>query len=352
MIRFRLSEIAAAIGATIEGEGDPVITGAAGIKEAAPGQITFLANPRYRSFAADSLAAAIIVGPDYVSEGPLLLVRAADPYVAYIKVLRMFGADRPERIPGIHPTAVVEAGSRLGSDVSIGAHVVVETGAAIGNRVTLMPGVFVGRDTTIGDDSFVYPNVTIRERCTIGRKVVVHPGTVIGSDGFGHARDGACFLKVPQLGTVVIEDDVEIGANVTIDRATTGVTHIATGVRIDNLVQIAHNVTIGEHSIICAQVGISGSTEIGRRVTLAGQAGLAGHIRIGEGAMVGGQAGVTKSVQPGARVSGYPATEHDQALRIQAHTRKLPELTHAVKELKLKLAELERELEKAREQVL
>jgi UDP-3-O-[3-hydroxymyristoyl] glucosamine N-acyltransferase len=349
---FRLSEIAATIGAILEGEGDPEITGVAGIREALPGQITFLANPRYRSYAPETRASAMIVSADYIPEGSCRLLRADDPYMAYLKVLRLFGADRPRVAPGIHPTAVIGEDVRMGAHVSIGAHAVIEAGATLGDRVTLMPGLFIGSGVTIGDDTFMYPNVTIRENCRIGRNVTIHSGAVIGSDGFGYAREGETLRKIPQLGTVIVEDDVEIGANVTIDRATTGATHIGAGVRIDNLVQIAHNVTIGENSVICAQVGISGSTEIGRNVTLAGQAGVVGHIKIGEGAQVGAQAGVTKSEPAGVRVSGYPATEHDQALRIQAHTRKLPELTQAVKDLRQKLAELERELEKAREQVL
>lgn len=352
MISLRLSEIAALTGSTVEGKGDPEITGAAGIREAVPGQITFLANPRYRSYAADTQASALIVSHDYIAENGCLLLRAADPYLVFLRILRLFGADRPARDPGVHPTAVIEAGVSLGAAVSIGAGVVVEAGASIGDRATLMPGVFVGRNAAIGDDTFVYPNVTVRENCRLGRGVIVHPGAVIGSDGFGYVRDGDLHHKIPQLGTVVVEDNVEIGANVTIDRATTGITRIKSGVRIDNLVQIAHNVVIGENSVICAQVGVSGSTEIGKSVTMAGQAGLAGHIQIGDRAIIGGRAGVTKSIPAGSRVSGYPAVDHEQDLRVQAHTRRLPELAATIKELKNRLAELERELEKAREQVL
>jgi UDP-3-O-[3-hydroxymyristoyl] glucosamine N-acyltransferase len=236
--------------------------------------------------------------------------------------------------------------------VTLEAHVVVESGARIGRGAVLMPGVFVGACAELGEETFLYPGVVIREGCRLGRRVVVHANSVIGADGFGYVRDAHRHLKVPQVGTVEIGDDVEIGANVTIDRATTGVTRIGEGVKIDNLVQIAHNVTIGDHTIVCAQVGISGSTEIGRDVTLAGQAGVTGHIKIGDRVMVGGQAGVTKSVPADARVSGYPAAEHEQALRLQAHTRRLPELSQLVRELRARLDLVERELEKEREKVL
>ena len=246
----------------------------------------------------------------------------------------------------IDPTATIGAGA------SIGPHVAVGAGARLGERVTLMSGVHVGAGTEIGDDGFLYPNVVVREEVRIGRRVRIHPGAVIGADGFGYVKADGVQLKVPQLGTVHIEDDVEIGANTTIDRATTGVTRIECGVKIDNLVQIAHNVSIGANSVVCAQVGISGSARVGSDVTLGGQAGISGHIRIGDRVQVGGQAGVTKSVPDDVRVSGYPAADHEQALRIQAHTRRLPELVREIRELTARLNRLEKELDKEREQVL
>jgi UDP-3-O-[3-hydroxymyristoyl] glucosamine N-acyltransferase len=350
--RFRLSEIAQRIEAVIEGPGDPEIVGVSGIREAGEGHITFLAHPRYMIYAASTRAAAIIVSKSYSGGTGRPLLRTEDPYLGFLKVLKLFGSDRPATKPGVDPTAILRPGVRLGRDVAIGPHVVVEENAVLGDRVVLMAGTFVGQDAVLGDDTFVYPNAVIRERCRLGRRVMLHPGSVVGSDGFGYVRNGETHHKIPQVGIVVIEDDVEIGANVTIDRATTGATHIKAGAKIDNLVQIAHNVVIEENALLCAQVGISGSTEVGRNVVLGGQAGLVGHIKIGDDAMVGAQAGVTKSVPAHTRVSGYPATEHDQALRIQAHTRKLPELTQAIKDLKARIEQLEKELEREKARVL
>jgi UDP-3-O-[3-hydroxymyristoyl] glucosamine N-acyltransferase len=351
---FRTSAIAAAIGGQLEGPDDPVITGVAGIREAETGQIAFLAHPRYAIYVATTKAQALIVGPDHQpSNGPgPVLVRVADPYVGFLKTLHLFGGERPRPATGIHASAVIDPAAAVGPEASIGPHVVVEAGARIGARATLMAGVYVGADSVLGDDVTVYPNVVIRESVTIGSRVIIHPGAVIGADGFGYVKAGGVQLKVPQLGTVAIADDVEIGANATIDRATTGTTHVEAGVKIDNLVQIAHNVTIGANSIVCAQVGVSGSTRVGADVTLAGQAGLTGHIRIGDRAMVGAQAGVTKSVPDDARVSGYPATDHDQALKVQAHTRKLPDLVREIRELSARLVRLEKALAAEREKVL
>ncbi len=351
MPKIRLSEIVALIGGTITGSEDPEITGVSGIREAGPGHLTFLAHPRYSAYMESTRATAVIVPEGHGGGDGPLLVRAADPYSAFLKAIRLFGQDRPECAPGIHPSAIVDPAAKLGQDVSIGAAAVVEAGVVLEDRVVIMAGVFVGRDAVIGEDTFIYPNVTIREKCRLGRRVIVHPGAVIGSDGFGFVSDGGSRQKVPQVGIVEVLDDVEIGANTTIDRATTGVTRIGKGVKIDNLVQVGHNVVIGENSVVCAQVGISGSTEVGRDVTLAGQAGLVGHIRIGDGTLIGAQAGVTKSIPARVRVSGYPAAEHESALKVQALTRKLPELFQIVRDLRARIDELEKELEKAREKV-
>ncbi|HEX7878007.1 MAG TPA: UDP-3-O-(3-hydroxymyristoyl)glucosamine N-acyltransferase [Candidatus Eisenbacteria bacterium] len=354
MPSFLTSAIAKAIGGQLDGTVDPLITGVAGIREAGPGEIAFLAHPRYASYVSSTRAHALIVGHDHErgqGEGPVL-IRVTDPYVGFLQTLHLFGGQRPRPAAGIHPTAVVDAGASMGAGASIGPNVVVESGATLGERVTLMAGVYVGADCRLGDDVTVYPNVVLRDAITIGNRVIIHPGAVIGADGFGYVKAGGVQLKVPQLGTVRVDDDVEIGANATIDRATTGVTHIGAGVKIDNLVQIAHNVTIGPHSIVCAQVGVSGSTHIGGDVTLGGQAGVGGHLKIGDRSMIGGQAGVTKSVPDDARVSGYPASDHEQALRVQAHTRRLPELVREIRALTARLGELERELEKERERVL
>jgi len=351
---FLTSAIAQAIGGQLDGTVDPLITGVAGIREAGPGEIAFLAHPRYASYVATTRAHALIVGHDHErgdADGPVL-IRVADPYVGFLQTLHLFGSQRPKPAPGIHPSAIVDPGATVGAGASIGPNVVIEAGAKLGQHVALMAGVYVGADAELGDDVTVYPNVVIRDSVTIGDRVIIHPGAVIGADGFGYVKAGGVQLKVPQLGTVTVEDDVEIGANTTIDRATTGVTRIGAGVKIDNLVQIAHNVTIGANSIVCAQVGVSGSTDIGADVTLGGQAGVGGHLKIGDRSMIGGQAGVTKSVSDDARVSGYPAADHEQALRVQAHTRRLPELVREIRALTARLNRLERELAKEPEKVL
>jgi UDP-3-O-[3-hydroxymyristoyl] glucosamine N-acyltransferase len=241
----------------------------------------------------------------------------------------------------VHPTAVIAPDARLGREVSIGPHVVVESGAEIGDEAVLMANAYVGPGARLGRESWLYPNVVVREECVLGERVVVHPGTVIGADGFGYVKDGGTYHKVPQVGTVVIGDDVEIGANACVDRATTGTTTVGSGTKIDNLVQIAHNVTLGENVIVVAQVGISGSTRVERGATLAGQAGIVGHITIGEGAMVGSQAGVTKSVPPHTQVSGYPAQPHALARRIHALTMRLPQLVERLQDLEKRLRALE-----------
>ncbi|MFH1755261.1 MAG: UDP-3-O-(3-hydroxymyristoyl)glucosamine N-acyltransferase, partial [Candidatus Latescibacterota bacterium] len=261
----------------------------------------------------------------------------------FLQILTLFAEDVSTRYArGIHESAIIHPEAKLGAHVSIGPHCVVEKGAQIGNQVTMIFAAYVGEDVVIGDDCLLYPQVTVRERCSIGDRVILHPGVVIGADGFGFAKNGSTNQKVPQIGRVIIEDDVEIGANSTVDRATTGITRICRGCKIDNLVQIAHNVVVGENSIIAAQVGISGSTELGRNVILAGQAGLVGHITIGDNAMVGAQGGVTKSIPPGMKVSGYPAREHSLAKRIYAHSAKLPNIYERLKKLEKKVEELEK----------
>jgi UDP-3-O-[3-hydroxymyristoyl] glucosamine N-acyltransferase len=340
-MEFKAGDIAGRIGATVTGDPERTVTGVAAVQDAAPGDLTFCAKPRYHPQVAATRAAAVIVGEDYAGTSPAVLLRVADPYRAFLSLLPLFVSEVPERPRGVHPTALVESGARLGQDVSVGALCVVEADAEIGDGVTLAPGVFVGEGARIGPGCYLYPNVTVRERVVLGNHVIVHSGTVLGSDGFGYVSDASGHHKVPQVGTVVVEDDVEIGANVAVDRGTLGETRIGRGAKIDNLVHIAHNVTVGENTLVVAQVGISGSTQVGKDVTLAGQAGLVGHIRIGDGAMVGAQAGVTKDVPAHSRVSGYPAMEHDRARRLNALVRRLPELIAEVKRLEARLAALE-----------
>jgi UDP-3-O-[3-hydroxymyristoyl] glucosamine N-acyltransferase len=338
---YKLRELAALVGGRLEGEGEVEIRGVAGIREAGPGEITFVANPRYEEFIATTRASAIIGGPGL--NAATALIRCENPYFAYLQVLNLFAGDAAGRYPrGVHASALVDPGARLGPAVAIGPFCQVSRGAVIGEGTTLVGGVFVGEDVEIGLGCLIYSGVTIREGTRMGDRVILQPGVVIGSDGFGYALDGSTHHKVPQVGRVVIEDDVEIGANTCVDRATTGETRIGRGTKIDNLVQIAHNVVVGPNTVIAAQAGISGSTEIGRGVVIAGQAGLAGHIVVGDGVTIGGQSGVTKTVPPHTVVSGYPAREHSAARRIYAHTAMLPELFKRVKELEARIRELEK----------
>lgn len=337
---YKLCELAAIIGGNVEGDGDVVIRGVAGIREAEPGDITFIANPKYVEFLPGTRASAVIAGEKLATSKPL--IRIDNPYYAYFKVLNIFAAEQAVRYPrGVHQTAVVDPSARLGRNIAIGPCCQISRGAVIGDDTTILGGTFVGEGVTIGNACLVYPNVTIREGCELGNRVILQPAVVIGSDGFGYAKHGSIHHKVPQIGRVVVEDDVEIGANSCIDRATTGETRIGRGTKIDNLVQIAHNVVLGENCVIAAQVGISGSTRLGNGVVIAGQAGLQGHIEVGDGVMIGGQAGVTKSVPAGTSVSGYPAREHSAARRMIAHTAMLPDLFKRVKELEQRIRELE-----------
>ena len=342
-MQLTLGEIADRLGGELTGDREREVCGVAGIAEADSGEITFLANPKYAPRVAETRAAAVIVSRDFAGPAAADLLKVDDPYLGFLEVLKLFSAGTQNRVPGVHPAALVDPSARVGREVSLGAFCVVEAEASIGDRVVLWPGAFVGRGTAIGEDSVIHANAVLRERVTVGRRVIVHAGAVIGSDGFGYApRDGR-HEKIPQVGTVEIGDDVEIGANVTIDRGTMGPTRIGRGVKIDNLVHVAHNVSVGEDSVLVAQVGISGSTQVGRGVTFGGQSGAVGHIRIGDGATVAAQAGVTKSVADGARVSGYPAMEHNRARRLNAHVRRLPDLVEQMKALEERLRALEGE---------
>jgi UDP-3-O-[3-hydroxymyristoyl] glucosamine N-acyltransferase len=342
-MEIALRELAGIIGGEVAGDGSVMISGVSGIREARAGTITFLANPRYESFLETTAASAVIAGPG-TGHPTKPLVITDNPYLAFIKAVEFFVPSTGQGPPSVHPTAIVAPSARLGLGVTIGPHCVIEEGVRVGDGTSVLAGCYVGRHSTLGTSCLVYPNVTIREEITVGDRVTIHSGAVIGSDGFGFVREGEVYRKVPQIGDVVIEDDVEIGANVTIDRATTGTTLVGRGTKIDNLVQIAHNVVIGENCILVAQVGVGGSTELGRGVTLAGQSGLVGHIEIGEGAVVAAQAGVTKSVPAGMTVSGYPAREHGQANKILASLQKLPELMKKVTDLGQRVKRIEEKI--------
>ena len=348
MITRTLAELAAELNGEVVGDPNLVIRGVAGIREALPGDITFLANARYENYLEETHASAVICSRDPRVTGVALL-QVDNPYLAFQKAVRVFRPD-PYRPPaGVHPTAVVAPDATLGADASIGPWCVVERGASIGDRAVIMAGGYVGALASVGADSLLYPHVMVREECMIGARCILHSGVIVGSDGFGFAFDVGRYHKVPQVGNVVIGDDVEIGANTTIDRATTDSTRIGDGTKIDNLVQIGHNVVIGRHCIVVAQVGISGSTHLEDFVTIGGQAGLVGHIRIGERAMVGAKTGVSRSVEPGEVVSGYPAMPHGLFKRVSALLQKLPQLFQRTRSLEERIEKLERQ--EAREEV-
>jgi UDP-3-O-[3-hydroxymyristoyl] glucosamine N-acyltransferase len=335
-----LREIAELVEGEVVGDEKIIITGVAGIKEACEGDVTFLANPKYFSLINKTRASAVITSRD-VEATHKPIIRTDNPSLAFAKIVAAFAPCEVKHPKGIHPTAILGKNVSLGKNVAIGPYVVIEDDASIGDNSIIYAGCFIGDHTVIGSDTLIYANVSIRERVVIGKRVIIHSGTVIGSDGFGFANISGLHHKIPQIGIVEIGDDVEIGANVTIDRARFEKTIIGRGTKIDNLVQIAHNVVIGENSIIVAQAGISGSTVIGKGVTLAGQAGLVGHITVGDGAIVAAQGGVTKSVPPNTMVSGYPAKPHDIAKRVNACVQNLPKLFATVAELKKKIEELE-----------
>lgn len=335
-----LAEIAEFVGGQLCGDGSITIEGVSGIQEARPGEITFLANAKYLPLVDRTQASAIVVARD-VQGLTKPVIRTDNPSLAFVRVVSFLCEEEVFRPQGIHPAAVVAKDAVLGKDVALGAYAVIEEGAVIGDGTVIYPHVYVGARTRIGANGLIYPNVSIRERVTIGDNVIIHSGAVIGSDGFGFVSLEGRHHKIPQVGTVEIGDDVEIGANVTVDRARFNKTVIARGTKIDNLVQIGHNVQIGADSIIVAQAGVSGSTTLGKNVTIAGQAGLVGHITVGDGAIVAAQAGVTKSVPEKTLVSGYPARPHGVARKVNACVQNLPRLYEQIFELKRRLEELE-----------
>jgi len=342
-MKFTLGEIASIVSGELKGNPEVVITGISGIKEACRGDITFLANPKYSYLMKTTKASALITSRDPVdTDKPV--IQTDNPSLAFTKVVELVAPNGVRHPQGIHPTAVIAKSAHVGKNVAIGAYTVIEGNVAIGDDTIIYGGCYIGHHTHIGEHCLIYPHVDIRERSEIGNRVIIHCGAVIGSDGFGFATVKGVREKIPQIGSVLVEDDVEIGANVTIDRARFDKTIIGRGTKIDNLVQIAHNVVIGENCIIVAQAGISGSTTLGKGVILAGQTGVVGHIVIGDGAVIAAQAGVTKSVPPGIKVSGYPAKPHEVSKRVNACVQRLPHMYKRIKELEDKIDQLEERL--------
>jgi UDP-3-O-[3-hydroxymyristoyl] glucosamine N-acyltransferase len=328
---MKLSQIASALQARlVDGSPDMEITGLNGIEQAGPGEITFVANPKYASAARLTKAAAVIVAENFPVI-PAATLRVADPYLSFARALELFHQPLGYA-PGVHSTAVVHSSAKIGRGAHIGPYVVIDEDVHIGNDAVLLAHVVIYRGVKIGDNFFAHAHAVVRENCRVGNNVLLHNGVVVGSDGFGFAKNPeGHWYKIPQPAPVVIEDDVEVQANSCIDRASVGETRIRRGVKIDNLVQVGHGSQVGEDALLCSQVGLAGSTEIGKRVILTGQVGVVGHCKIGEGAIVTPQSGVANDVPAGALVSGAPAVDHKLWLKYSALLPKLPEMARALR---------------------
>jgi len=344
-----IREIAALLGGQVEGDAATEIRRVAKIDQAGEGDITFLANPKYARFLGSTRASAVIVNRSLSSADPgfgptrPVLVRVDDPYVSFLKVLVTFHPPAPFLPPGIHPSAVIHPEAVLAADVRVGAGVVIGRGVKVGAGSMISHGTILCDGVTVGEQCILHPGVLVREGCLIGARVILQPGAVIGSDGFGFAPTAAgTYEKIPQLGIVVLEDDVEIGANTTVDRATLGETRIKRGTKLDNLIQIAHNVTVGEDTVMAAQAGVSGSTKIGSHCMIGGQVGFTGHIEIGDRINVGAQSGVHRSLTTPGGYIGYPALPQREAMRVMASMAHLPDALAELRELKARVEHLER----------
>lgn len=328
---MKLSQIASALDARLEnGSPDTEISGLNGIEQAGPGELSFVSNPKYAAAARTTKASAVIVGENFPAI-PAAMLRAKDPYLAFARALELF--HRPlQYAPGIHATAVVHASARIGANAHIGPYVVIDEGVSIGDGAVLLAHVVIYRGVKIGANFFAHAHAVVRENCRIGNNVLLQNGVVIGADGFGFAKTAeGRWHKIPQPAAVVIEDDVEVQANSCIDRASVGETRIGRGVKVDNLVQVGHGSHVGEDVLLCAQVGLAGSTEIGNKAILTGQVGVVGHCKVGEGAIVTPQSGVAHDIDAGALVSGAPAVDHTLWLKYSAILPKLPEIARAVR---------------------
>lgn len=341
-MKKKLKELAEWVDGTVVGDGEIEISGVAAIEEAQVGEITFIANPKYLSKLGETNASAIIVSKEVTqADKPLLCV--IHPHLAFAKILTLF-FHKPYQPKGIDPNTWISPTAKLGKDLTLHPFVCIGDRCSIGDRVTLYPGVYVGEDSAIGEDSILYSNVSVYSGAVVGKRVILHSGVVVGGDGFGYVKEGKKNVKIPQVGRVEIEDDVEIGANSTIDRAALGKTIIRRGAKIDNLVQVAHNVVIGEDTILCAQVGISGSTKIGNNVTLAGQVGVVDHVEIGDNVIVGAQAGVMNDLPANQAYVGTPSYPHREYLRMVAAFPKLPEMRKTLIEIEKRLKKIEESL--------
>jgi UDP-3-O-[3-hydroxymyristoyl] glucosamine N-acyltransferase len=333
---MRLAEIAGRLGCELRGDGEIEIQRVTGIEEAGPGDLTFLSNPKYLPKLKTTRAAAIILSKD-APDVKVSSLRSDNPYLTFAKSIELFYSPfRPEG--GIHPTAIISLSARIGKNPSIGPYVVIDEEVTIGDNVILHPHVVIFRGVRIGDDFLAYSNVTVRENCEIGNNVILQDGVVIGADGFGFAkRNDGSYYKITQSGKVIVEDEVEVQANSTIDRAAIGETRICKGAKIDNLVQVGHGSKVGVNTLLCAQVGLAGSTDVGNNVILTGQVGVAGHCRVGDSVIATAQSGIPSDVENGKMVSGYPAIDNRLWLKASVVFSKLPEMSKKIREIEQKV---------------
>ena len=334
-MQFSANQIAQLTNGTVEGNGDVMVSTIAKIEEGQPGAISFLANPKYTHYIYETKSSIVLVKDDFVPEKPIsaTLIKVVDPYATVAQLLQMVAQTTEPQYSGIEQPSYIAEGVELPDDVYVGAFAYIGRGAKIGRGVKIFPQAYIGDNVVIGDNSIIKPGVKIYHNCRIGKRCIIHGGAVIGADGFGFAPVNNQYNKIPQIGNVELDDDVEIGANTCIDRATMGSTRIGKGVKLDNLIQVAHNVEIGENTVMAAQVGIAGSTKIGARCMVAGQVGFAGHITVGDDNQIGAQSGIPNSVGSGLRLMGYPAIEARDFARNIVYIKNIPKMQERISAL-------------------
>lgn len=341
-MQFTASQIAAIAGGEVEGNGNVTVNSFAKIEEGHEGAISFLANPKYTHFLYSTASSVVLVGKDFKPEHPVActLIRVDDPYATVAALLDMVQKMLQPEKKGVEHPAFIAEGVAIPADAYVGAFAYIGSGASIGAGAKIYPGAYVGENVKIGEGSVLYPNATVYHNCVVGNRCIIHAGAVVGADGFGFAPTPQGYNKIPQIGNVVIEDDVEIGANTTVDRATMGSTRIRRGTKLDNLIQIAHNCVVGENTVMAAQGGVAGSTKIGSNCMIGGQVGFAGHIEVGDNVQIGAQAGIPGNVKPGSRLMGTPAIPMGNFARQAALLKRLPDLVAKIDMLEKRVAEL------------
>lgn len=344
-MEIKIKDAAGLVGGIVTGNSEITLHNVSKIEEAKPGDLTFLYLPAYQKYLQTTKASAVLIKPGFEKiRNDITYIEVNEPNIALQKIILTYFTAYAE-LEGIDVTAFIHPSAKIGENAAIGRNVVVSAGCKIGNNVKIFHNTVLLEDVVVDDDTLIYQNVSIREKCCVGKRVIIHSGTVIGSDGFGYIKDeNNVYNKVPQIGNVIIEDDVELGSNVSIDRAALGSTLIKKGAKIDNLVQIAHNVVVGENTVISSQTGISGSTKIGNNCILAGQVGIVGHIEIGDNVIITAQSGVSKSISKPGMYFGYPAKEHKTALKLESHVRNLPAYVDRIKELETQIKILQQKL--------